>query len=36
MYIRLLLTLLCSTLLLSGCGYNSIQKNEEAVFCCLG
>ncbi|MCK4502380.1 MAG: LemA family protein [Desulfuromonadales bacterium] len=28
----LLLTLLCSTLLLSSCGYNKIQRNEEVVF----
>jgi len=27
-----LLILLCSLLLLNSCGYNSIQKNEEAVF----
>lgn len=33
---RLLLVLLCSTILLSGCGYNSIQKNEEAVFAAWG
>ncbi len=32
MKIRTLLILLCATLLLSSCGYNSIQKNEEAVF----
>ena len=36
MHIRLLLTLLCSLLLLNGCGYNSIQKNEEAVFAAWG
>jgi len=27
-----LLILLCSVLLLNSCGYNTIQKNEEAVF----
>ena len=32
MSIRLLMILLSSLLLLSGCGYNQIQKNEEAVF----
>ncbi len=31
-----LLILLCSTLLLSSCGYNKIQKNEEAVFSAWG
>ncbi len=36
MKIRTLLLLLCTTLLLSGCGYNSIQKNEEAVFSAWG
>jgi len=36
MNIRIALILLCSTLLLSGCGYNSIQKNEEAVFAAWG
>jgi len=30
------LLLLCSMLLLSSCGYNSIQKNEEAVFSAWG
>jgi len=29
---RLLLLLLSALLLLNGCGYNQIQKNEEAVF----
>ncbi|NOY12390.1 MAG: LemA family protein [Deltaproteobacteria bacterium] len=29
---RTLLILLCSTLFLSSCGYNTIQQNEEAVF----
>jgi LemA protein len=33
---RLILTLLCSLLILSGCGYNQIQKNEEAVFAAWG
>ena len=33
---RTLLLLLCTTLLLSGCGYNSIQKNEESVFSAWG
>ena len=32
MRIRLLLILLSCLLLLNGCGYNQIQKNEEAVF----
>jgi len=32
MKIRTLLILLCSSLLLSSCGYNKIQKNEEVVF----
>lgn len=32
MKIRNLLILLCSILFLSSCGYNTIQKNEEAVF----
>ncbi|MDX2495149.1 MAG: LemA family protein [Desulfuromusa sp.] len=32
MKIRNLLILLCSVLLLSSCGYNTIQQNEEAVF----
>ena len=36
MKIRALLLLLCTTLLLSSCGYNSIQKNEEAVFAAWG
>ena len=32
MRIRFMLILLCSALLLNSCGYNTIQKNEEAVF----
>ena len=32
MKISTLLLLLCTTLLLSSCGYNTIQQNEEAVF----
>jgi LemA protein len=32
MKLRNLTILLCGLLLLSGCGYNSIQENEEAVF----
>lgn len=32
MHIRLILILLSGLLVLNGCGYNSIQKNEEAVF----
>ena len=36
MNIRFLLTLLLATLLLSGCGYNTIQQNEEAVFAAWG
>ncbi|SEA56477.1 LemA protein [Desulfuromusa kysingii] len=36
MRIRTLLILLCSSLLLSSCGYNSIQKNEETVFAAWG
>lgn len=36
MKLRTLLILLCSTLLLSSCGYNKIQKNEEAVFSAWG
>lgn len=36
MNIRNFLILFCSVLLLSGCGYNSIQKNEEAVFSAWG
>lgn len=36
MKIGTLLVLLCSTLFLSSCGYNSIQKNEEAVFAAWG
>ncbi len=36
MNFRLLLTLLLAPLLLSSCGYNSIQKNEEAVFAAWG
>ncbi|MDX2478756.1 MAG: LemA family protein [Desulfuromusa sp.] len=33
---RTLLILICSVLFLSSCGYNSIQKNEEAVFSAWG
>ena len=36
MKISTLLLLLCTTLFLSSCGYNSIQKNEEAVFSAWG
>ena len=36
MKISTLLLLLCATLFLSSCGYNSIQKNEEAVFAAWG
>ncbi len=36
MKISTLLLLLCTTLFLSSCGYNSIQKNEEAVFAAWG
>lgn len=36
MRIRLQLILLCAVLLLSSCGYNTIQKNEEAVFAAWG
>ncbi len=36
MNFRLLLTLLLAPLLLSSCGYNQIQKNEEAVFAAWG
>ncbi len=36
MSIRLLLILLSSLLILNGCGYNSMQKNEEAVFAAWG
>jgi LemA protein len=36
MNIRTLLFLLISIFLLSGCGYNKIQKNEEAVFSAWG
>jgi len=36
MKISTVLLLLCTTLLLSSCGYNSIQKNEEAVFAAWG
>lgn len=36
MKIRSLLILLCSVLLLSSCGYNKIQKNEEVVFAAWG
>ena len=33
---RLLLLLFSTLLLLNGCGYNQIQKNEEAVFAAWG
>jgi len=36
MSIRLLLLLLGSTLLLNSCGYNTMQKNEEAVIAAWG
>lgn len=36
MQLRTLLIFLLSTLLLSSCGYNQIQKNEEAVFAAWG
>ncbi len=36
MFMRLFLILVCSALLLNGCGYNTIQKNEEAVFAAWG
>lgn len=36
MHIRLLLLLFCAVFLLNGCGYNQIQKNEEAVFAAWG
>jgi len=36
MNIRTLLILFCSLLILNGCGYNTIQKNEEAVFSAWG
>jgi LemA protein len=36
MQLRTMLILLLSTLLLSSCGYNQIQKNEEAVFAAWG
>lgn len=36
MPIRLLLLLFGTLLLLNGCGYNQIQKNEEAVFAAWG
>ena len=36
MKIRNLLILLCATLLLSSCGYNTIQQNEEAVIAAWG
>ena len=36
MHLRLLIVLLSSLLLLNGCGYNQIQKNEEAVFAAWG
>jgi LemA protein len=36
MHIRLILTLLSCLLILNGCGYNSIQQNEEAVFAAWG
>ncbi|HEY5672681.1 MAG TPA: LemA family protein [Malonomonas sp.] len=32
----MILTLLCSALLLNSCGYNTIQQNEEAVFAAWG
>ncbi|MCK5913519.1 MAG: LemA family protein [Desulfuromusa sp.] len=36
MKISTLLLLLCTALFLNSCGYNSIQKNEEAVFSAWG
>lgn len=36
MNIRTLLVLFCGLLILNGCGYNTIQKNEEAVFSAWG
>jgi len=36
MYIRLFVVLISSLLFLNGCGYNQIQKNEEAVFAAWG
>lgn len=36
MHIRLIFILLSCLLVLNGCGYNSIQKNEEAVFAAWG
>lgn len=36
MYIRLIMVLLSALLFLNGCGYNQIQKNEEAVFAAWG
>jgi len=36
MQTRLLLILISAVLLLNGCGYNQIQKNEEAVFAAWG
>ncbi len=36
MKISPLLLLLCATLFLTSCGYNTIQKNEEAVFAAWG
>ncbi len=36
MKFRTLIILLCGTLLLSSCGYNTIQKNEEDVFAAWG
>jgi len=32
MKLRFLLIMICALVLLNGCGYNTIQKNEEAVF----
>jgi len=36
MHIRLLLMFFTTLLFLNGCGYNQIQKNEEAVFAAWG
>ena len=36
MKFRNILLLVCAALMLSSCGYNTIQKNEEAVFFRLG
>jgi len=36
MHIRLLLMFFTALLFLNGCGYNQIQKNEEAVFAAWG